>query len=170
MKTITAKLKYLRVAPRKVRLVADLIRNKTLSQAQGFLRFSLKKASEPIKKLLDQAAANAKNNFQLNQDSLYISKITVDEGPKLKRSRARAKGRSAQIQKKSSHITLVLRQGKEEGKIKEQDSKIKTKTKIKQDKKIKKETDKKIKKFDKKEILRKQQKAVLKREFRRKAF
>lgn len=105
---VTAKLNYLRIAPRKVRLVADLIRGKKVSEAKSLLDFSLKRGAEPLQKLLASAVANAKNNFQLEEEMLYISKITVDEGPKLKRWRARARGRAAEIQKKTSHISLVL--------------------------------------------------------------
>lgn len=103
-----AQLRHLRIAPRKVRLVADLIRGKNLKKAQTLLDFCLKKASQPLKKLLNSAAANAKNNFQTKEDSLYISEITVDEGRKLKRWRPRARGRAARIQKKTSHISVVL--------------------------------------------------------------
>lgn len=106
---ITAKLKYLRIAPRKVRLVVDMIRGKKAIQASTDLAFSLKAGAGPMKKLLDSAISNAKNNHKIeNEDSLYISKLTVDEGPMLKRWRARARGRAMQIQKKTSHITLVL--------------------------------------------------------------
>jgi len=110
---IAAKLKYLRIAPRKVRLVADLIQNKPVSQAKAILNFQVKKAVKPLLKLLNSAIVNAKNNFQLGETQLYISKITVDEGPKLKRWRARARGQAAEIQKKTSHINLVLDEIKE---------------------------------------------------------
>jgi len=106
--SVTAKLRYLRIAPRKVRLVADLIRGKKVEQAQTILNFTVKKAARPLLKLLNSAVANAKHNFQLDELNLYISKITVDEGPKLKRWRPRARGQVAPIQKKTSHITLVL--------------------------------------------------------------
>ena len=105
---VTAKLRYLRIAPRKVRLVADLIRRKSVEEAQNILNFTQKRAALPILKLLKQAISNAKNNFQLEEKNLYISKILVDEGPKLKRVRPRAKGHADEIQKKTSHITLVL--------------------------------------------------------------
>ena len=104
----TAKLRYLRIAPRKVRLVADLIRGKRVAEAQRILHFLPKKGSLPIAKLLKSAAASAKNNHQLDEASLYISKITVDEGPKLKRWRARARGQAYEIQKKTSHINIFL--------------------------------------------------------------
>lgn len=105
---ITAKLRYLRIAPRKVRLVVDLIRGKTIEEAQNILNFTVKKATTPLLKLLKTAAANAKNNFQLEESNLFIKKIIVDEGPKLKRWRARARGMAYEIQKKTSHITLIL--------------------------------------------------------------
>ncbi len=105
---VQAQLKYLRIAPRKVRLVTDLIRRKKAEEAQTILGFTTQKAAEPLKKLLNQAIANAKNNFQLDPANLFISKITVDEGPKYKRWRARARGQAYEIQKKTSHVKLVL--------------------------------------------------------------
>jgi large subunit ribosomal protein L22 len=105
---VTAKLSYLRIAPRKVRLVADLIRGKKVSHALNLLEFLPKKSSLPILKLLKQAIANAKNNFQMDESNLYISKILVDEGPKLKRWMPRARGEAHEIQKRTSHITLFL--------------------------------------------------------------
>jgi large subunit ribosomal protein L22 len=105
---ITAKLRHLRIAPRKVRLVADLIRGKKVSEALNLLEFSPKKVSPPLIKLLNQAVANAKHNFQLDESNLYISKILVDEGPKLKRWMQRARGQASEIHKRTSHITLVL--------------------------------------------------------------
>ena len=94
---ITAKLNYLRIAPRKMRLLVDLIRGEKIEKAITLLDFSIKKGSNPLKKVLEQAVANAENNFQLEKSSLYISKITIDEGPKLKRWRARARGLAAWI-------------------------------------------------------------------------
>lgn len=108
---IKAQLNYLRIAPRKMRLAADLIRGKKVPEARALLDFSLKKGARPLKKLLDSAVANAKNDFNVDkEENLFISKITVDEGPKLKRWRARARGRAMQIQKKTSHVTLALEQ------------------------------------------------------------
>ncbi len=104
---IKAKLGHLRIAPRKMRLVADLIRGKTAEEAKNILDFTVKKGALPFRKLLDQALANAKNNFQI-EGNLYISKIFVDEGPKLKRWRPRSRGRAMEIQKKTSHLTLIL--------------------------------------------------------------
>ena len=113
---VISKLKYLRIAPRKVRLVADLIRRKKAEQAQTILDFTTKGAAKPLAKLLKTAIADASHNFQLDASNLYISKITVDEGPKYKRWRARSRGMAAPIQKKTSHITLVLSEITSDGK------------------------------------------------------
>jgi len=164
---ITAKLNYLRVAPRKVRLAADLIRGKTVEEAQVILNFTNKKTALPLLKLLKQAIANAKNNFQEEQSNLYISKITADEGPKLKRWRARARGRAFEIQKKTSHITLILNTIKEK-KLK----KIKKLTKIHPVKSRKAGISPKAKLFNR--VKKTEQKPKIekgvKRIFRRKAF
>jgi len=105
---VKAKLNYLRISPRKVRLVADLIRGKRVIEAQNILDFTLKRAAKPLKKLLNSAVANAEHNFHLKKEDLYIASLQVNEGPKLKRWRARARGRAVEIQKKTSHITLIL--------------------------------------------------------------
>jgi large subunit ribosomal protein L22 len=116
---VSAKLSYLRIAPRKVRLLADLVRGKNVKEAQTVLGFTVKKGSLPILKLLNQAVNSAVNNFQLEPENLYIFKIAVDEGSKYKRWRPRAHGQAYEIQKKTSHITLVL------------EEKVKTKKKTK---------------------------------------
>lgn len=122
---VISKLKYLRIAPRKVRLVADLIRRKKVKEAQTILDFTVKGAAEPLSKLLKTAIADAHNNFQLDSSNLYISKITVDEGPKYKRWKARSRGIAAPIQKKTSHITLVLSEIASDGKKAKKIKKIK---------------------------------------------
>jgi len=103
-----AKLNYLRIAPRKVRLVADLIRGKSVVEARAILSTVIKKPTQSLLKLLNQAVANAQQNLQIEPANLYISKIIVNQGPKLKRWRPRSRGQAYEIQKKSSHITLVL--------------------------------------------------------------
>jgi len=105
---VIAKLNNLRTAPRKVRLVVDMIRWKGTTKAQNILTFATQKSAGPVLKLLNQAIANAKNNLQLDPDNLYINKITVDEGPKMKRWRARSRGQAFEIQKKTSNITIIL--------------------------------------------------------------
>jgi large subunit ribosomal protein L22 len=91
-----------------VRLVADFIRGKTAVRAKKELGFLKKRAALPWSKLLDSALANAKNNFQLEEKNLYLAKVLVDEGPKLKRWRPRSRGRAFPIQKKTSHLTIIL--------------------------------------------------------------
>jgi large subunit ribosomal protein L22 len=105
---VIAKLKYLRMAPRKVRLVVDLVRGKKAKEAENILSFTTKRAANVVLKLLRQAVANAKNNFRLDESDLYISKIIVNEGPKLKRFMPRARGSAYEIQKKTSHIEIIL--------------------------------------------------------------
>lgn len=107
MTEIKAKLNYLRMSPRKVRSVIDLIRGKSFIQAIGQLKFIGRRAALPILKLLKSGASNAKN-FDLKESDLYVKKITVDEGTPLKRFRPRAMGRAFQIKKRTSNITLVL--------------------------------------------------------------
>lgn len=169
---VKTKLRYLRIAPRKVRLVADLIRGKTVQQAQTILNFARKRATRPLLKLLNSAIANAHHNFQLEKNNLYISEIRVDEGPKLKRWRPRARGQAFEIQKKTSHITLVLEE------IEKRPKKQKVKTEIKKEKEKKilkkeKKLQKEIKKPKKPELeipKPKIEKKGIKRFFRRKAF
>ena len=105
---VSATVRYLRIAPRKVRLVADMIRRKKAIDAMNILNFTPKGASLPMKKLLESALANAKSNYQLEPSDLHILKLEVNEGPKLKRWRARARGQAAEIQKKTCHISIVL--------------------------------------------------------------
>jgi large subunit ribosomal protein L22 len=105
---VSAKLRFLRMSPRKVRLVVDVIRDLPVEEAENQLVFLNKKAGRPVLKLLKSAIANAENNSKLSKDNLYIKKITVDQGPTLKRWRARAFGRAAMIRKQSSHITIIL--------------------------------------------------------------
>ena len=104
--------RYVRLTPRKARLVADVIRGKSALQALDTLRFTNKKAADVIKKALSSAIANATNNFNMNEENLYISKITVDEGPILKRVMPRAMGRADIIHKKTSHVTVEVSEKK----------------------------------------------------------
>ncbi len=103
-----AKLRYLRMSPRKVRLVVDLVRGMEVGAAVKQLKFSSKRAALPVLKLINSAVANAENNFKLKKDNLFIKEIKVDQGPALKRWRARAMGRAASIKKFTSHVTVVL--------------------------------------------------------------
>jgi len=108
MRIQTAKLNYLHIAPRKVRLITDTLKGLLVSEAEAQLLLRPQRAAKPLLKLLRSAVANAKNNQKLNPDNLVISKILVDQGPILKRSLPRAMGRATPIHKKMSHVTLVL--------------------------------------------------------------
>jgi len=105
---IKAKLNYLRIAPRKVRLVTDLIKGMEVKQAENHLKFIPKRVSNFLLKLLQSAAANAQNNFKLDKDVLYIKEITVNEGTPFKRSMPVSRGRAFQVLKRISNINLVL--------------------------------------------------------------
>lgn len=111
---VKAHLNNLRISPRKVRLVIDLIKGMDVGEAKVQLEFMDKKSAGPILKLLNSAIANARNNFSLNQDNLYVSSVTANEGPILKRWMPRAMGRAAAIKKRTSNITIVLGEKKKE--------------------------------------------------------
>ena len=105
-----AVLRYARISPRKVNIVNDLIRNKDVATARGILMNTPKAASELLIKLLDSAVANADNNFGMDVDKLYIAEIYANAGPTLKRIRPRAQGRAFRIRKRTSHITIVVKE------------------------------------------------------------
>lgn len=105
----TAKATHVRIAPRKVQIVLDLIRNKPCDQALAILKYTPKAACEPLEKLLKSAMANAENK-DMDTSNLYIAACSVSRGPTLKRIRPRAQGRAFRINKKTSHITLVLKE------------------------------------------------------------
>ena len=105
---VKAKARYIKMSPRKVRLVVDIIRGKKVATALNTLEFCNRWAARPVLKLLNSAIANATHNFNLQKDDLYIKTIRVDQGPMLKRWRARAFGKASEIQKKMSHIIIEL--------------------------------------------------------------
>ena len=105
-----AELKYARISPRKVKIVLDLIRNKQCDYALAVLRHTPKAACEYLEKLLRSAMANAENNYNMDTKRLYIAECYVGQGPILKRIRPRAQGRAYRIDKKTSHVTLVLKE------------------------------------------------------------
>jgi len=106
--------RQIRIAPRKLRLVADLVRGKQALHALAILRFTPKRGAKVVEKTIRSAMANAENNHEMDVERLYVREIYVDEGPSLKRWRARAKGRAARIIKRTSQLTVVL--GEREGK------------------------------------------------------
>ena len=103
-----AHLRYARISPRKVQIVCDLIRGKSVAQANAILMGTPKAASELLLKLLKSAASNAENNHQMDPEKLYVSKVYAAPGPILKRMRPVSKGRAYRINKRTSHITLVV--------------------------------------------------------------
>ena len=105
---VTAKLNGARISAQKVRLVADQVRGMPVEKAEQLLAFSPKKAAHIVKKVLLSAIANAEHNEGADIDELKITTITVDEGPTMKRGRARAKGRGTQILRRTSHITVTV--------------------------------------------------------------
>jgi large subunit ribosomal protein L22 len=102
--------RYVRVAPRKARLVVDLIRGKSVNDARAILKFSPRAAAETIEKVLNSAIANAERNLHAKSEELFVGATFVDEGPTLKRVQPRAHGRAFRINKRTSHITVVVKQ------------------------------------------------------------
>lgn len=105
---VKVRLSNIRIAPLKVRRVADLVRGKDSVKAQSILAFTVAKPAKPVLKLLQSAVATAKNDFKLDENNLFVSKIMVDEGPKLKRWHPMSRGRAFPILKRTSHIVLIL--------------------------------------------------------------
>ncbi len=103
-----ATLKYIRISPRKVGIVCDQIRGKSVAQAQAILALTPKAAAEPLAKLVKSAAANAENNHQMDPEKLYVSTCYANPGPIIKRIRPRAQGRAFRINKRTSHITIAV--------------------------------------------------------------
>ena len=106
--------KYVRMSSIKLKPVADLVRGKDLSEALTILKFTPGKGSEIIEKVVESAKANAVNNFELNADDLYVSEIMINQGPTMKRWRAGAQGRASMILKRSSHVSVILKEKGEE--------------------------------------------------------
>lgn len=103
--------KYIRISPRKVRLIMDQIRGRKVEEALNRLSFAPQRGAFVLKKLINSAVANAEHNLNMDVDKLYIKQIFADEGPTLKRFRARAMGRATRIRKRTSHLTVILDEG-----------------------------------------------------------
>lgn len=116
MMEVKATARYIRMSPRKVRLVIDVIRGMGVAQARAQLHVMKKAAAEPVLKLLESAVANASHNFSLDVSQMYVKSITADGGPVLGRWRARAFGRAAPIRKRTTHISIILEPRKSESK------------------------------------------------------
>jgi len=111
---VHAKANYIRQSPYKVRRVLDLVRGMPVEDARDVLSFTNRRAAETIRKVLDSAVANAEHNYALDADELFVDEAFADEGPTLKRWRPRARGRATRINKRTSHITIVVSDGEEE--------------------------------------------------------
>ncbi len=109
-KKAVATLKYARISSRKVKIVADLIKGKNAQDALAIVKFTPKASSEIIEKLLKSAIANAENNHGMNSSKLYVAEIYANQGPTLRRIRPAAKGSAVRIRKRTSHITIVLKE------------------------------------------------------------
>jgi len=107
---VKASARYIRILPRKVRVVIDLVRGKSVNEALTLLKFIPKRASKPIAKVIASAAANAEHNYNLNKDNLVISQAYVDQGPTLKRWHPRQRGQAFPILKRTSHITVAVKE------------------------------------------------------------
>ena len=107
---VKASARHIRISPRKVRVVIDLVRGKSVTEALSLLKFIPKRASEPIAKVIASAAANAEHNFNLNKDNLVVSQAYVDQGPTLKRFHPRQRGQAFPILKRTSHITVMVKE------------------------------------------------------------
>lgn len=102
--------RYIRISPRKARQVMDLVRGKDLPEALAILKYTPQRAAEPISKVIKSAAANAEHNYEMNKDTLYVAECFVDEGPTLKRFQPRAMGRADVKRRRTSHITVVVKE------------------------------------------------------------
>lgn len=111
---VKARAKFIRMSPRKVRLVVDLVRGLPVLEAKHQLQFLNKAASVPVLKLINSAAANAEHNFNLKVEDLVVKSITADGGPTIHRWKPRARGRASAIRKRTTHIAVVLSDGKDE--------------------------------------------------------
>lgn len=113
MQQARATAQTVRITPRKVRLVVDLIRGKKIGEALAILRLTPRAASPVVEKVLNSAIANAEHNYEMDVENLVVSEIFVDEGATMKRFRPRAQGRASSINKRTSHITVVVAEKKE---------------------------------------------------------
>lgn len=113
MSEARAVAKYIRISPRKVRQVMDLIRGKSVGEALAILKFTPQRAAASIAKVVQSAAANAEHNYEMNKDALFVSEAFVDQGPSLKRFKPRAMGRADAMIRRTSHITVVVSEKKE---------------------------------------------------------
>jgi len=139
---VTAKAKYIKTSPRKSRVVVDLIRGMNVNDALDQLRFTNKKVTDTVSKLINSAVASAEHNYRLDKNNLFIKEIKVDSGPILKRWMPRAHGRATPIRKRMSHINLILSEIKDSGEVKAIKQEIEAPVKLGEESKVKKDAKK----------------------------
>lgn len=108
-----ATAKYMRVSPRKMKFVCNMVRGKNVDEALSILKFTPRKGADILEKVVKSAVANAENNFDMDRDSLYVAEVYSNQGPTLKRWRPRAQGRAYKILKRTSHISVVVKEKEE---------------------------------------------------------
>lgn len=108
-----ATAKYIRISPRKMKFICDMVRGKNVDEALSTLRFTPKKGADILEKVVNSAVANAENNFDMDRDNLYVAEVYANQGPTLKRWRPRAQGRAYKILKRTSHISVVVKEKEE---------------------------------------------------------
>lgn len=166
MSQVTAELNYLRISPRKVREVADLLKGLDVEIAQNQLRYITRKSAKPLLKLLNSAVANAQHNFGLDKKYLYIKNIIVNEGIKLKRYKPKGFGLTMPIQRKTSHIKIVLEElGEREKRKRDIILAERRKIEIEKFEEKKKKELKEEKKESEKKSLREEKRKISKKEF-----
>jgi large subunit ribosomal protein L22 len=131
---VKASLKYLRMSPRKTRLVAKVLKGMPALEAEAQLQYNKQRSSDPILKLLRSAIRNAENNFHLEKDNLFVKLVRVDEGPALKRWRPRARGAAYTIKKRTSHIYITLDEIVPSKQVKSEKKEVAPKLKIEEEK------------------------------------
>ncbi|MCD4693921.1 50S ribosomal protein L22 [bacterium] len=163
---VRAKAKFVRISPRKVRLVVDLVRGLGAVKALSQLKFVNKKSAHPVYKLVESGLANAENNYNLDRNNLFIKEIRVDEGKTLKRIFPRAYGRAAPIRKRTSHISVVIGEIKDSGVVEAKKQEVEAPVSLEELSKQAEEGNKKNtkKKIDKKDVKKEKKKNDKKQE------
>ncbi len=157
MSEARATSKYIRLSPRRVRQVVDLIRGKNVGEALAILKFTPQRAATAVEKVVKSAVANAEHNLEMSKDFLFIAEAYVDQGPTLKRFNPRAMGRADLMRRRTSHITIVVQEKEEEVRREEKAGKQKDKAKEKKETTVQK----KVKKVpEKKRLIRRKKEVV----------
>jgi large subunit ribosomal protein L22 len=152
---VRAKVKFIRISPRKVRLIADVVRGLGVEKALNQLKFTNKKSAHPVYKLIESGLANAENNYDLDKNNLFIKEIRVDEGKTLKRFMPRAYGRATPIRKRTSHINLIIGEIKDSGVVESKKQEVEAPVSLEE---LSKQAEEGSKKDKKKKTVKKEEK------------